>query len=232
MASRRECMAATNRCMATTPRKESSSARSWRFMFSLETMLGDQGRHGFCRSSRTIAYNALPTQTTEDFRQHQYFQCANQVLVHARRGGTSSRRNGMAAPTCFGLLNGYPCCTCNMHQGWPKLVQNLWHATPDGGLAALVYAPCEVACTPCDGVRRAHHRGNSLSFEESIRFRVSPRTAGRLSLRLRVPGWAKSVTVKVNGQDSARRRSRTADHQSTFLADGDVCRSLLRPRCG
>ena len=33
------------------------------------------------------------------------------------------------------------CCQHNHTQGWPYFTENLWMATPDNGLAAVVYAP-------------------------------------------------------------------------------------------
>ena len=44
----------------------------------------------------------------------------------------------------FGELSGYPCCTSNLHQGWPKFTRHLWFATADNGIASLIYAPSEV----------------------------------------------------------------------------------------
>jgi hypothetical protein len=142
------------------------------FMFSLETMLAINGDMDFADHLERIAYNALPAQATEDFRQHQYFQCANQVLVtRARRNFFEEDWHG-GTDACFGLVNGFPCCTCNMHQGWPKLVQNLWHATPDGGLAALVYAPSEVSATVRGDIAVRVTEETTYPFEESVRFRI------------------------------------------------------------
>ena len=51
----------------------------------------------------------------------------------------------------FGTLTGYPCCFSNMHQGWPKFAQNLWYASADNGLAAMVYAPSSVEAKVANG---------------------------------------------------------------------------------
>ena len=34
----------------------------------------------------------------------------------------------------------YRCCPHNYGMGWPYFVEELWLATPDGGLAAAMYA--------------------------------------------------------------------------------------------
>ncbi len=169
-------------------------------MFSLETVLAISGDLDFADQLEWIAYNALPAQATEDFRLRQYFQCANQVLItRARRNFYEEDHHG-GTDLCFGLLTGYPCCTCNMHQGWPKLAQNLWHATPDGGLAALVYAPCEVDFAAPGGVATRIVEETAYPFEEGIRFQVNPARPAVFPLRFRTPAWATNAVARVNGQ--------------------------------
>ena len=139
--------------------------------------------------------------STADFENRQYFQCANQVEVSRARRNFYEEDYHKGTDLCFGLLSGYPCCTCNMHQGWPKFVQNLWYATADGGLAAL--RVCRVLPSiggwPM-GCRCVWRKRPTYPFEETVRFRIQPERSVRFPLRLRVPAWASSVVVKVNGE--------------------------------
>jgi DUF1680 family protein len=167
-------------------------------MFSLETMLGITGDPDYADHLERIAFNALPAQTTEDYRHRQYFQSANQVLCsRARRNFYEEDYHGNT-DNVFGLLTGYPCCTCNMHQGWPKLVQNLWHATPDGGVAALVYGPSEVSFHAAGKVSVRIREETQYPFEETIRFHVDPQEPVAFPMRLRIPEWATATRVRVN----------------------------------
>lgn len=176
-------------------------------MFSLETMLPITGDLQFADHLELIAYNALPAQSTEDFNHRQYFQCANQVMVtRARRNFYEDDGHG-GTDLPFGLVTGYPCCTCNMHQGWPKLVQSLWHATPDNGLAALVYAPCEVEWQ-AGGTRVKITEETSYPFEETVRFRIEPDKEAAFPLKLRVPNWATGVDLRINGEHQPAPASR------------------------
>ncbi|MBL9138119.1 MAG: glycoside hydrolase family 127 protein [Verrucomicrobiales bacterium] len=171
-------------------------------MFSLETMLGITGDTDFADALEWIAYNALPAQTTEDFRARQYFQTANQVLcTRARRNFYEDDYHG-GTDLCFGLLTGYPCCTCNMHQGWPKFVQTLWHATSDHGLAALVYGPCEVQAIVGEGggVPITVVEDTQYPFEESVRFEFRPDRAVEFPFRLRIPSWSSRTELRLNGE--------------------------------
>jgi hypothetical protein len=38
----------------------------------------------------------------------------------------------------------YRCCQHNVAMGWPWYAQNLWQGTADDGLAAWLYAACDV----------------------------------------------------------------------------------------
>jgi uncharacterized protein len=167
-------------------------------MFSLETMLQVTGDLSFADHLELIACNALPAQTTDDYNHRQYFQCANQVLISRARRNFYEEDGHGSTDICFGLLTGYPCCTCNMHQGWPKLVQNLWYATRDGGLAALVYAPCEVETTIAGGVKVRITEETTYPFEETVRFRIAVEKPARFPLVLRAPRWATAVQANLN----------------------------------
>lgn len=169
-------------------------------MFSLETMLGITGDLDFADHLEWIAYNALPAQTTEDYRSRQYFQCANQVLITRARRNFYEEEYHRGTDLCFGLLTGYPCCTCNMHQGWPKFVQNLWLGTPDGGLAAMIYGPSAVNTRLPDGSSVRLVEETDFPFEETVTIRVELQNEAKFPLHFRVPAWAEGkARVEVNG---------------------------------
>ena len=105
----------------------------------------------------------------------------------------------------FGVLTGYPCCTSNMHQGWPKLLQNLWYATADNGIAALIYAPSNVTAKVNNGIEVNIKEETDYPFDENIRLKISfadkkTKTAF-FPLHLRIPAWCQNASVKVNGEE-------------------------------
>jgi hypothetical protein len=106
----------------------------------------------------------------------------------------------------FGLEPNFGCCTANMHQGWPKLAQSLWMATPDGGLAAVAYAPNEVK-TMVAGVAVTIAEETEYPFRDTVRFTVSPSSAASFPLLLRVPAWAAYASIAVNGARAEGVRS-------------------------
>ena len=184
------------------PLRGSELCTAVEMMYSLEGMLRITGNVHWADCLERVAYNALPAQVGADFRSKQYFQQANQVECRLGTGNFSTPHEG--TDVMFGTLNGYPCCLSNMHQGWPKFTRNLWYATPDGGLAALVYAPCTVSARVADGaVEAIITESTDYPFEESIRFSVSysSRKVQQASFPLvfRIPGWCTRPSVSVNG---------------------------------
>lgn len=168
------------------------------YMFSLETMYRITANPRFAETLEKIAFNALPAQTTDDYMARQYFQQVNQIYSVNRPANFDVNHSGLDA--CFGLLTGYPCCTSNMHQGWPKFTQNLWYATPDGGLAATIYSPSQVKAKVADGVDIHIVEQTKYPFEEKVTLRVE--SVGRpveFPLVVRVPQWSTETVIAVNG---------------------------------
>lgn len=169
-------------------------------MFSLENMALITGDVDFLDHLEKIAYNALPTQAKNDYSGRQYFQASNQVMLTRARHNFYEDDAHDGTDLCYGLLTGYPCCTCNMHQGWPKYTQNLWLATADGGIAALLYAPSTVDAFVGDGYKITIREETRYPFEESIRFIVSLTETIRFPIHFRIPGWCQYSEILVNGE--------------------------------
>ena len=173
-------------------------------MFSLENMVQITGDVDFLDHLEKIAYNALPTQAMKDYSGRQYFQAANQVLLTRARHNFYEDDSHDGTDLCYGLLTGYPCCTCNMHQGWPKYTQNLWLATADGGLAALLYAPCTVKALVGEGQEITIREETGYPFEPSIRFTMSLAKSIQFPMHFRIPGWCSEAEIRVNGEVQGR----------------------------
>lgn len=171
-------------------------------MYSLEEMLEITGDVEWADYLERVTYNALPTQVTDDYSARQYYQQTNQVAVTRdwREFSTPHEDTDLL----FGELTGYPCCTSNLHQGWPKFVQNLWYATADNGIAALVYAPSQVSAKVANGIQVNIKEETAYPFEETIRFHVSfadkKVKQAFFPFHIRIPGWCKNPVVKLNGE--------------------------------
>jgi len=98
----------------------------------------------------------------------------------------------------FGPLTGYPCCTANMHQGWPKFTQNLWYASADKGVAALVYAPSTTKIKVAGGNEIQVTEETNYPFEETIRFSLKTDGPVKFPFHLRIPAWCEKGSIKIN----------------------------------
>ena len=168
-------------------------------MFSLEQIIAITGDVHYMDALERMAYNALPTQTTDDYNARQYYQMANQVEV--KRGVFNfSLPFDRGMTNVFGMRSGYTCCLANMHQGWPKFASHLWYGTADKGLAAIEYAPCEVTA----GVGKNNSKVlirevTNYPFDQDITFEVSTARDVEFPLQIRIPSWCREAVLLLNG---------------------------------
>ena len=180
------------------PTQGSELCSAVELMFSFESMLPITGDVFYADYLEKIAYNVLPAQSTDDYMRRQYFQQPNQVLVTNQGRNFFNDNNGHLV---FGTTSGYPCCTTNMHQGWPKFVQNLWYATSDNGIAALVYGESEVSIKVGDGQVVKVEETTSYPFKEDITFIMKTEKAVRFPFHLRIPQWCSKPVIKINNKE-------------------------------
>lgn len=206
------------------PTQGSELCTAVEMMFSLEKMVEITGRTDWADWLERVAFNALPTQITDDFAARQYYQQLNQVQVSRQDRNFVTCYNG--TDQLFGLLTGYPCCTSNLHQGWPKFTRNLWFATEDRGLAALFYSPSEVTAKVAHGVSVRVTEETGYPFEQAVRFNfsISDKKVKTVAfpLHLRVPGWCGEAVVKVNGKEWTKAAAGTVVKVYREWRTGDV----------
>ncbi|RZM24129.1 MAG: hypothetical protein EOO88_23885 [Pedobacter sp.] len=207
------------------PTQGSELCTAVEMMFTLESSLEITGDVDYADKLEKIAFNALPTQISDDFQTHQYFQQANQVMLTRQMHNFGDNHGG--TDVCFGLLTGYPCCASNMHQGWPKFTQNLWYTTADKGIAALVYSPSEVKAKVGDGTEVSFKEETNYPFEEAIKFTLQTKKAVAFPFHLRIPAWCKQATVKVNGEVVQEAKGNQIIKISREWKSGDVVELLL-----
>ncbi|MFO0788466.1 MAG: glycoside hydrolase family 127 protein [Pirellulales bacterium] len=143
-----------------------------------------------------VAYNALPAALTKPFRQHVYYTLANNVTA---RTGFVGYEIDYADGRTPAPRSGCPCCCYNLHMAWPKLVQNSWAATPNGGVAALVYLPSQVTARVAGDQLATLTCGTNYPFEDRISLTVHVDRRTKFPLHLRVPAWCEAPSIRVNG---------------------------------
>ena len=161
-------------------------------IFSLNIVHEIQGDASFADRAERIAYNALPATWSSDMWGHQYLQQANAVNA-LHQDDHIWLADGPDATT-FGLAPNYPCCTANGPQGWPRLVNRMVHATPDGGAFVLsILGPVTATLNGMNlSVVTEYPFGDSLDISVAGALPGTP-------LFVRVPSWATKATSAVNG---------------------------------
>lgn len=169
-------------------------------MYSLEQSIAITGDVQYMDALEKMTYNALPTQTTDDYNAKQYFQIANQVQV--KRGVfTFSLPFSRQMTNVYGMRSGYTCCLANMHQGWTKFATHLWYQASANGLAAFEYAPCTIATRIGD--RTVSIREDTeYPFDDRVTFTFTVDKPVAFALQLRIPSWCKDAGWEVNGTET------------------------------
>jgi uncharacterized protein len=166
-------------------------------MYSLEEIIAITGDIRYMDALERMTFNALPTQTTDDYNAKQYFQIANQVQI-SRGVFDFSLPFDREMTNVLGMRSGYTCCLANMHQGWTKFAHHLWYATPNGGFAALEYAPNEFKTKAgTEDVTIAEI--TNYPFDDVIDFVITTKKEVSFPLLLRIPSWCREASILLNG---------------------------------
>ncbi len=167
------------------------------YMFSLEELYAILGDNKLADRLELLTYNSLPGTTSADMWSHQYDQQSNQVVVSGAKRNWST--NGDYS-NIYGLMPNFACCLANMHQGWPKFVENMWMATNDNGLALVTYGPSVVKAKVGKGREVTISEETDYPFEGSVRLTISTVQNMRFPVYLRIPEWADSVILKYKNE--------------------------------
>ncbi len=207
------------------PRQAAETCSMVELMHSFEMLLTFTGDPLFAERCEEVAFNSLPPALTPDLKGLHYLTAPNMVQLD----------QGNKAP---GLDNGgcmlaydphdYRCCQHNVAFGWPYYAEHLWMATRDNGLAAVLYAACEVKAKVADGVEVTIKETTDYPFDEVATFKLSTPTPLSFPLYLRVPRWCAAAEIAVNGKPIA-----VETHPLTYVriertwADGDEVQLVL-----
>ena len=170
-------------------------------MASDEIMLRMTGDPFWAEHCEEVAFNSYPAAVMPDFKALRYITCPNQVVSDSK-----DHKPGIDNGGPFLAMNPFSsrCCQHNHAQGWPYYIENLVYATPDNGLAAIIYGPCcAQAKVGVNGTEVILREETNYPFEEMIRFTVQVSGKVDFPLYLRVPAWCKGGTLIVNGETVA-----------------------------
>ncbi|MYY01919.1 MULTISPECIES: beta-L-arabinofuranosidase domain-containing protein, partial [unclassified Streptomyces] len=168
-----------------------------------------------------LAFNSLPASLDPSGKAVHYITSANGVDLDDVPKSQRQFQNGFAMQAFLPGVDQYRCCPHNYGMGWPYFTEELWLATPDGGLAAAMYAACEVTAKVADGTEVTFTEETGYPFTETVTLALkAPKPLG-FPLVLRVPAWCEAPEIAVNGQGVDAPAGPAFTRIERTWADGD-----------
>jgi hypothetical protein len=178
------------------PRQGAESCSMVEMMNSGEMLLRITGQPLWADRVEDVAFNSLPAATTPDLKALHYLTAPNQVQLDRENKAPMIENGGdMFSYNPYQ----YRCCQHNIGFGWPYFAEQMWMATPENGIAAVLYGPSEVKARVGDGAVATFKEVTSYPFDEQVRFELSVDRPARFPLSLRIPEWCGDARVTING---------------------------------
>jgi hypothetical protein len=167
-------------------------------MASDEILTGITGDPMWADNCEDVAFNTYPAAVMPDFKALRYLTAPNMVVSDSKNHAPGIQNEGP-----FLTMNPFSsrCCQHNHSQGWPYYAEHLWMATPDNGIAAILYNSSEVTAKVGEG------KGSDVTlkqitnypFDEHIKIEVHTSKNAAFPLYLRIPSWCSNASITVNG---------------------------------
>jgi hypothetical protein len=166
-------------------------------MASDEILTGITGDPMWADNCEDVAFNTYPAAVMPDFKGLRYLTAPNMVVSDSKNHSPGIQNEGP-----FLMMNPFSsrCCQHNHSQGWPYYAEHLWMATPDNGIAAILYSSSEVTAKVGDGDLITLKQTTNYPFDEHIKIEVHLTKNTSFPLYLRVPSWCSNATVSINGK--------------------------------
>ena len=145
-----------------------------------------------------VLLNSFVAAFTPDMKALRYITCPNEVTADDK-----NHAPGIANEGPFLTMNPFSsrCCQHNHGHALPYYLQNLLMASNDNGLAAIMYNSCVTSAKVGDGTTIRLTEDTNYPYEESVRFKFNTEKKVSFPFYLRVPGWCKKASVKINNQE-------------------------------
>jgi hypothetical protein len=181
------------------PRQAAETCSMAEFMHSFQMLTGITGDPVFADRTEEIAFNSMPCAMTPDLKGLHYLTASNQPQLDRASKAPGVQNGG----DMFSYNpHDYRCCQHNVAMAWPYYAENLWLATQDRGLAAVLYSASTVTAKvgPGAGTKITIDETTDYPFRDKIVFTVTTPRAVKFPLYLRVPDWCANAKVSVNGK--------------------------------
>jgi hypothetical protein len=181
----------------TDPRQAIETCGMVEQMASDEILTGITGDPSWADNCENVAFNTYPAAVMPDFRGLRYLTAPNMVVSDSKDHSPGIQNGGP-----FLMMNPFSsrCCQHNHAQGWPYYAEHLWMATPDNGLAAILYNSCTVTAKVGNHNTVTLKEETHYPFENEINITVTTSKAEKFPLYFRIPKWCSNAQVYVNNK--------------------------------
>ena len=216
----RKCGRPDRAVNGTEPLTDRSSTQGTELCATAEHILSSQvalealGDADIADDMEVAAYNTLPATLAPDGKGIRYFCLLNQTACNNQKLLFNNAVDYMAIMP--GPYSSFGCCRSNFHFAWPKFAESMWMKR-EGGLAATVYGDCIVK-TPLATVSET----GGYPFSDNVRLEIVEAAGGEWPLFVRIPGWCKEPSVKVNGAICERAKPGSFMRLAQEWKKGDV----------
>lgn len=166
-------------------------------MLSNNLMLAITGDPKWVANTEDVAFNSLPAALTEDYKALRYLTAPNMAI-----SDDANHAPGVANAGPFLLMNPFSsrCCQHNHSSAWVNYLEGSWMATPDNGLAALMFSQGGVTAKVGDGAEVSIDSMTKFPFEDTTTLTIAAAKDVNFPLYVLIPDWASGATVTVDGR--------------------------------
>jgi hypothetical protein len=169
------------------------------YMMSHEILARTTGDPLWGDRTEDLAFNSLPAALDPKGLVTHYITSANSIDLDNAAKTMGQFQNGFAMQSYRPGIDQYRCCPHNYGMGWPYYVEEMWVATPDGGLCAALYGPSTVTAKVAGGVSVTITETTGYPFADTITLQLALPVPTAFPLLLRIPGWCPDPELRVNG---------------------------------
>ena len=202
------------------PRQGAETCAFVEQMASNQLLLRYTGDPFWADHCEDVAFNSYPAAFMPDFKTFRYLTSPNMSISNEKNHSPGIQNRGVMLQMS-GFI--YRCCQHNHTLGWPYYAEHLWMATPDNGLAAVLYSASSVKAKVGNGTEVTLVEETNYPFEEQVTIRVNISKEVEFPIYLRIPDWCKNARIKINGKLVGNRfESGSYARINRNWKDGDV----------
>jgi hypothetical protein len=166
-------------------------------MWSFLWMLRLTGGGKWSDKTEQVFFNAAPAPVARNFKTMCYYQSPNRF---SNKLPEEPPIPGSGDLTFTDHGHEVLCCVGNINNAIPNYISNMWMATLDNGLAAVLYGPCNVQ-TKINSQSVKIECATGYPFEEKIEMKVFLQNEIEMPLYFRIPEWCAKASIKINGAE-------------------------------